>query len=38
MRLDDACEEKFHFKAKWGTLVYGEDCDFFSVKVDFSCF
>jgi hypothetical protein len=27
-----------NFKAKWGTLVYGEDYDFFSVKVDFSCF
>jgi hypothetical protein len=26
------------FKAKWETLVYGEDCGFFSVKVDFSCF
>jgi hypothetical protein len=30
--------KKKKFKAKWGTLVYGEDCDFFSVKVDFSCF
>jgi hypothetical protein len=30
-------KKKKYFKDKWGTLVYGEDCDFFSVKDDFSC-